>query len=121
MNSLFAGCSNLWSLPIYGTSGLVMEELASRMLASGLRWPLRGVIYLSWIYSWEFSTGLLLRTLGACPWDYSDLPYNVGGLITLEYAPLWILVALVMECTVIKSLPLLRWAPQLTASHDKLN
>ncbi|KAF4520919.1 hypothetical protein B566_EDAN008894 [Ephemera danica] len=94
-----------------------MEQLARRMLDFGLILPLRGVIYLAWIYSWEFSTGLVLRTVGACPWDYSDLPYNVGGLITLVYAPLWIILALVMERTVIRNLTLLRWGGDSAATN----
>jgi len=33
----------------------------------------------------SFATGWLLRKLtGKCPWDYSNFPGNIQGLITLE-------------------------------------
>ena len=42
-------------------------------------------------------TGWLLRKLGVCPWDYSDAPLNIDGLIRLDYAPAWFAVGLLFE------------------------
>jgi len=38
----------------------------------------------------EYVTGaLLVALIGRCPWDYSSSPWNVNGLIRLDYAPFW--------------------------------
>ncbi|XP_059474805.1 transmembrane protein 229b-like [Neocloeon triangulifer] len=116
-----AGCSNIWSLPIYGISGLVMEVLADKMLSRGLVWPWRGLVYLVWIYCWEYSSGFVLRSLNACPWDYSAFDYNINGLITLEYGPLWMAASLLMEKVVIQRLSHLRWHPKPAVKSFKLN
>ncbi|XP_066998453.2 transmembrane protein 229B [Anabrus simplex] len=98
------GCSSVWSLAIYGISGLVMEYMHICMKR---RAPLllRGLAYLLWVYMWEYTTGSLLSMFHACPWNYSQFDYNVHGLITFEYAPLWYIVSLVMEKCVITQLP----------------
>ncbi|XP_063231174.1 transmembrane protein 229B-like [Bacillus rossius redtenbacheri] len=103
------GCSSVWSLAIYGISGLAMEQIHSACHRSGVPLLARGVAYLAWVYLWEFSTGLLLRHFGACPWDYTAFDYNIHGLITLEYAPLWFFIALVQEKLVLAHLQRLRW------------
>lgn len=97
------GCSSVWSFPIYGISCLIVEKM---FLAMDGKIPLllRGVVYLAWTYVWEFSTGLLLRQFNACPWDYNGYTYfNVMGLITFDYAPLWYIGGLLLEMSVIQS------------------
>ena len=37
----------------------------------------------------EYVTGRLLRSLRACPWDYTGCRFSVDGLIRLDFAPLW--------------------------------
>ena len=49
------------------------------------------------IFIGEFFTGSLLRKMDACPWDYSDAPLNIRGLIRLDYAPLWFGAGLLFE------------------------
>lgn len=71
--------------------------------------PLRGILYLIWVYIWEFSTGFILKQFGACSWDYAQFTYNIKGLITLEYAPLWFTVSILTEIYVIKNLSSLHW------------
>lgn len=117
----FAGDSNIWSLPIYGISGLVMEKMADKMLTKGVPMLLRGVIYLTWIYFWEYSTGFLLRSMDACPWDYSHYEYSIDGLITLEYGPLWLIGSLIMEKVVIQNMSHLRWHPTPTVKSFKMD
>nr|CAD7440242.1 unnamed protein product [Timema bartmani] len=104
------GCSSIWSFPIYGISGLVMEVIYSACSDANVPLFARGAIYLVWVYLWEFSTGILLRQFGACSWDYSAFDYNVHGLITFEYAPLWYCISLLMEKLVTARLLSLRWA-----------
>ena len=55
-------------------------------------------LYVVIAFSWEFTTGLILRQFDACPWDYSHYPYNFMGLITLEYAPGWLFLAFLQVC-----------------------
>lgn len=49
-------------------------------------------MYLMITYFWEFTTGLILQQFDACPWDYTHYDYDFMGLITLEYAPGWLLL-----------------------------
>lgn len=100
----------MWSLAIYGISGTVMEHIYEACKRLRVPLLLRGVCYLLWVYTWEFSTGLLLKQFNACPWDYSEFNYNVRGLITFEYAPLWFFVSILMERVVIAHVSELRWA-----------
>ncbi|XP_069681397.1 transmembrane protein 229B-like isoform X2 [Periplaneta americana] len=117
------GYTSVWSLAIYGISGVVMEHIYAACAQSRVPLVLRGLCYLVWVYAWEFSTGLLLKQFNACPWDYSEFSFNVRGLITFEYAPLWFLVSLLME-RVIAHVSELRWAatsPSAGKSHNGLS
>ncbi|XP_064487764.1 transmembrane protein 229B-like [Ornithodoros turicata] len=108
-NAKLAGCSSVWSLFIYALSCWVIEVMYLRLEARRVPMLLRGLIYLTWIYVWEFSTGWFLGLFGACPWDYTPLPLNLFGLITFEYAPLWYASSLVLEQVLVKNLLRLRW------------
>lgn len=33
----------------------------------------------------EFISGSILRLFSLCPWDYSKTPYNISGLVRLDY------------------------------------
>ena len=57
----------------------------------------RGSVYMMLIFATEYATGWFLRRLGICPWDYSDAPLNIDGLIRLDYAPAWFAVGLLFE------------------------
>ncbi|XP_008274746.1 transmembrane protein 229b-like [Stegastes partitus] len=96
-----AGHSSLWALPMYATAIYLMESLRAVLLARSL--PVRLTAYTMFIYFWELSWGLGLRLLGACPWDYSNYRYNLGGLVTLEYAVPWAVAALIAEQHVIRN------------------
>lgn len=107
-NWKFPGCSSIWSLFIYATCGYGIERMYLR-LEDRVHIVLRGLIYLVWTYSWEFSTGFVLSYFGACPWDYSLFNFNVVGLITLEYAPLWYVGTLIQEQWLTKNILRLHW------------
>ena len=90
------GYSSLWSFIIYGTCSFCAERFydISKKDFSAFS---RGLIYMQMAYIWEFVSGLLLRQINACTWDYSDFRLDVMGLIALEYAPLWFLTGLFQE------------------------
>lgn len=108
LNWKFPGCSSVWSLFIYSVSLYVIEMMYIR-LKDRVPLPLRGLIYLIWTYSWEFCTGWVLRYFNACPWDYTPFDWDILGLITLEYAPLWYLATMATEQLLIKNILCLRW------------
>jgi uncharacterized membrane protein len=90
------GRTYLWMLPIYGLGGLAFERVHARLR----RWPraARGALYVVGIFAVEAASGALLRALtGRCPWDYGAARFAVGGLIRLDYAPLWLGFALGLE------------------------
>jgi uncharacterized membrane protein len=90
------GHSYLWMFPIYGLLGPVGEPIHNALRTHF--WVLRGLVYLLGIWAVEYATGWLLRRItGKCPWDYSNFPGNIHGLITLEYAPVWFVFGLSFE------------------------
>ncbi|CAG7826444.1 unnamed protein product [Allacma fusca] len=105
-----AGCSSIWSLGIFGSYGLAMEKLSFYLRRKNVPIWIRGIMYVLMTYAWEFTSGTILTYLNACPWDYSEFSYNIGGVITLEYAPLWLMGALISERILIGRLEQLHWA-----------
>jgi len=90
------GHSYLWMFPIYGLLAPIGEPIHNLMRPHF--WVLRGLVYLMGIWLVEFITGWLLRKLaGKCPWDYSNFPGSIQGIITLEYAPVWFVFGLAFE------------------------
>ncbi|XP_041866780.1 transmembrane protein 229B-like [Melanotaenia boesemani] len=98
-----AGHSSLWALPMYATAIYLMEGLRARLLAQNQPLPVRLTAYILFIYIWEFSWGVGLRLMGACPWDYSGYRYNLAGLVTLEYSVPWAAAAFIAEQYVIRN------------------
>lgn len=98
-----AGHSSLWALPMYATAIYLMENLRTWLLAQHQPLLVRLTAYTLFIYSWEFTWGAGLRILRACPWDYSGYRYNLGGLVTLEYALPWSVAAFIAEQHVISN------------------
>ena len=92
-----SGQSSIWSFLTYGIGSLWTELLRELMLARVIPTWARCLLYVPLVFAWEFSCGALLRYFNACPWDYSDFDYDVMGLITLEYAPLWLVCAAYFE------------------------
>lgn len=113
------GCSSIWSLAIYGTCGLVLERLSKLLRDRKIPIYLRAIIYVLVIYFWEYTSGTLLRLISACPWDYMEFNYNLGGLITLEYAPFWLLTGLLTERIFVGRLEQLRWVETNSDINDK--
>ncbi|XP_068611652.1 transmembrane protein 229A [Brachionichthys hirsutus] len=92
------GYTSLWSFLMYGSCSFVVERLYYH-LRFGRGWGARRrlPVYICFIYTWEFSWGLVLRQLGACSWDYSHYPHNFMGLVTLLYLPGWVCLSLYQD------------------------
>lgn len=105
------GHSSLWALPMYATAIYVMEGLRAQLLAHSWPLPVRLGAYALFIYLWEFSWGMGLTFLGACPWDYFDFRYNLCGLVTLEYMLPWSVGAFLVEQHVIRNTLRIRLQP----------
>lgn len=63
-------------------------------------WPKyvrHGLFFMVLIFAVEYASGLLLRHMGICPWDYTGCPTNIDGLIRLDFAPFWFATGLLME------------------------
>ena len=97
-NWALKGDSAISSFFIYGTICFFVERLYVWLYYSyGFAWYLRMPLYMCILYSWEFTTGFILRQFNACPWDYSHYTYNFMGLITLEYAPGWLILCALQD------------------------
>ncbi|XP_039095622.1 transmembrane protein 229A [Hyaena hyaena] len=93
-----SGHTSLWSFFIYGSCSFVVEKLYFHLhRRRGWSTWKRVPIYVIFIYVWELSWGLGLRTCGACSWDYSHYPLNFMGLITLMYLPGWIFLSVYQD------------------------
>ncbi|XP_052780348.1 transmembrane protein 229A-like isoform X2 [Mya arenaria] len=97
-NAMLKGYSTLFSFLIYGSCSFVVERVYVYLyLRHGVQWYIRWPLYLCILYTWEFTFGLVLRQFDACSWDYSHYPLNVMGLITLVYAPAWLVLVVYQD------------------------
>ncbi|XP_023983170.1 transmembrane protein 229A [Physeter macrocephalus] len=93
-----SGHTSLWSFFMYGSCSFVVEKLYFHLHYSrGWGTWKRVPFYVIFIYAWELSWGLGLRTWGACSWDYSHYPLNFMGLITLMYLPGWMFLSVYQD------------------------
>ena len=90
------GHSSPYSFFTYGFASLIVEWLYLNVLRKS-NILLRSLVYVVFAFSWEYLAGWTLQQFDACPWNYSHKPYNLHGLITLDYAPLWIGACLYQE------------------------
>jgi len=92
------GHSYAWMFPIYGLAYPLFA--LSWPVAGGLAWPVRGALYVVAIFAIEYAAGRLLRRVtGRCPWEdsYRASRWGIHGLIRLDYAAVWFVVALLFE------------------------
>ncbi|MDR3091743.1 MAG: putative ABC transporter permease [Clostridiales bacterium] len=86
--------TSLWMFFIYGLAAFflpVMDFLSEYPIFA------RGAVYSVCIFAVEYAAGSALRRFDACPWDYSGAKYSVGGVIRLDFAPLWFCAGLLFE------------------------
>jgi uncharacterized membrane protein len=90
------GHTYLWMFPIYGLLAPLGEPIHNVLRSRPWLW--RGLAYLMGIWVIEYVMGwLLLKLTGKCPWDYSRFRWNIQGIVTAEYAPVWFAFGLGFE------------------------
>ena len=94
------GHSSLWMFPIYGMAATIHPLYP---IIKPLNFVFRGSIYMLCIFAVEFVTGSFLKLMHPCPWDYSQSPWNINGVIRLDYAPVWFIAGLLFEWLVCKA------------------
>lgn len=95
---ILEGHSYVWMIAIYA-SAYPMFILFYPIAES---WPIliRGIIYLIIIFTIEYASGWIVRKItGECPWEkqYHGKKWIVNDLIRLDYAPAWLVFALILE------------------------
>ena len=88
------GVTSIWMFPIYGCAAVISP--LSKLLRKKPSW-IRGLTYMSMIFSTEYLTGRLLSRHKLGPWDYSKSKWNVNRVIRLDYAPYWFGAGLLFE------------------------
>lgn len=88
------GSTSLWMFPIYGCAAF-LAPLGKALKRKPLL--LRGLTYMSIIYSIEYFSGVFLARYKFCPWDYVRSRWNVGRVIRLDFAPFWFVAGLLFE------------------------
>lgn len=88
------GNTSVWMFPIYGCAALFAPVY--RLLRNRPFW-VRGLTYMSLIFSGEYLSGRLLSLREMCPWDYSRSRWNIRRIIRLDYAPVWFGAGLLFE------------------------
>lgn len=86
--------TSVWMFPIYGMAACLTPICTKLKNRNAL---IRGGVYAALIYLTEYTTGVILKKYGACPWDYSKARLNVRGVIRFDYAPVWFLTGLIFE------------------------
>ena len=86
--------TSLWMFPIYGCACLIGPVYR---ILKHLPKTVRGLIYMTGIFSVEYATGRFLDKKGQCPWSYQKSPWNISHVIRLDFAPAWFLIGLVFE------------------------
>ena len=115
------GVSSIWSFLVYGIGSFAVEQVREFLLSRKISLLMRCLIYVLCAYIWEFSCGLLLDMVAKRPWDYTDFDYDVMGLITLEYAPVWFVGGLCFEAimAVMETVqPIPRWSKHVNCKED---
>lgn len=97
---LLTSTTYLWMIPIYGVTGVLISTMNDSLIETNIF--IRSVYVVGLIYLVEMLSGLVLKlTIGTCPWYYSDRDdpkkphkYSIIGLIRIDYALYWYLLAI---------------------------
>lgn len=88
------GNTSIWMFPIYGCAAFFAP--VHRLLRKKPFW-VRGLTYMSMIFSGEYISGRLLSKRGMCPWDYGKSRWSIQRVVRLDYAPFWFGAGLLFE------------------------
>lgn len=101
-NVKLRGYSSIWSMFVYATAFVVVEQSYRKLKPMGVGYVARGLINTVFAFIIELVAGLILKPFAANSWDYSEqFTYNYQGLIALEYAPLWYFGVMTAELQVV--------------------
>ena len=93
-NYKLTATTSIWMFFIYGLaafSGPIYDALTMMPLIA------RGGIYTICIFAIEYITGICLKKIKICPWDYSGCKFAIQGVIRLDFAPAWFTAGLIFE------------------------
>lgn len=88
------GSTSVWMFPIYGCAAFFAP--IHKLLRHKPFW-VRGLTYMSLIFSGEYVSGLFLSKHNMCPWDYGHSRFHIKRIIRLDYAPFWFGAGLLFE------------------------
>jgi len=91
------GHTSPWMMIDYGMLGVFLMPIARPLTRWGLPLAARAFIYMLAIFFVEYVSGRIFVAFGLVIWDYSKLPLNLHGQITLLYAPAWYITGLFAE------------------------
>ena len=91
------GHSSPWMMVDYGLLGVALMPIARPLIRLGIPLLGRAFVYMAAIFFVEYVSGRIFSAFGLRIWDYSDLPLNLHGQITLLYAPFWYALGLAAE------------------------
>ncbi len=96
------GNTSVFMFFIYGMAAFLKPIYA---LIRKLPAALRGLIYMTCIFSAEYTAGTLLSRKELCPWNYERSRFHICRVIRLDYAPLWFLTGLLFERLLLRNAP----------------
>lgn len=88
------GTTSIWMFPIYGCAAFLSP--IAHILKNKSVW-LRGLTYMTIIFSAEYAAGYILNRKTLCPWSYHRSKWNVNRFIRLDFAPYWFGAGLLFE------------------------
>ncbi len=88
------GETSLWMFPVYGLIAFIFPLVVYRI--GSFPWYIRGAVYMVIFFIVEYVSGLVLRKMKVCPWNY-PAKYSLNGLIYFPYAPVWFAAGLGVE------------------------
>lgn len=84
----FCGWTSLWMFPIGGFCGVFIGALNEQK--KKLKIITQALVGTLGVFGIEFTTGMFFNVLlGFKLWNYSHLPLNLFGQISLVYFPIW--------------------------------
>lgn len=92
------GHTSLWMMVDYGLLGILTPWVRDFLKRMSIPLIGRAFVYMIGIFTVEYFSGIIFhKVIGLKIWDYSSLPLNIHGQITLLYIPLWFALGLGIE------------------------
>ena len=86
--------TSIWMFFIYGIAAFIGPICDSLNMMPLI---VRGGAYMLGIFLVEYISGICLKKIKICPWDYSGCKFSVQGVIRLDFAPAWFTAGLIFE------------------------